>query len=242
MKSAVDESQYSLPGLVPCASPEDADGEDLLTLTPERLEHLKKKKPSLLGLTCGRSECEKGLHSFRPKRLDLGKIGMEPCNSCGIEIVPVGASLPRDLARFESTIALLDREWIRHFFLRAPVTPRIERFALGLGKEGILAKATEHLARKKMLEFMPALDYNQTKMLDGTIIHWARHALACCCRRCMAYWHGIPLNSKLSNQDIYYFQQLIGCYVERKLPSLSVTGQHHLTNLSRPEARLKKAS
>ncbi len=117
MKSAADDSQYSLPGLVSSGPAEDDNNVDLLTLTPERLEHLKKKRPSLLGLTCGRSECERGLHSFRPKRMDLGRVGMEPCNSCGIEIVPMGTALPRDLGQFEAVLALLDCEWIRHFFL-----------------------------------------------------------------------------------------------------------------------------
>ena len=242
MKSAADDSQYSLPGLVSSGPAEDDNNVDLLTLTPERLEHLKKKRPSLLGLTCGRSECERGLHSFRPKRMDLGRVGMEPCNSCGIEIVPMGTALPRDLGQFEAVLALLDCEWIRHFFLQAPVTPRIEKFAVGLGKEGILAKAEEHLAQKKMIEYMPALDFNQTKMLDGTIVHWARHALACCCRRCMAYWHGVPLHSKLTDQDIHYFQQLIGRYVDRKLPSLSDRGTKHSITQDTDKPGLQKAS
>jgi hypothetical protein len=241
MKSAVDEPQYSLPGFSPHVGPDNC-GEDLLTLTPERLEHLKKKKPSMLGLTCGRSECEKGLHSFRPKKIDTRKVGIEPCNSCGIEIMPAGTTLPRDLAQFDSTIALLNQEWIRHFFLEVPVTPRIERFALGLGKDGLIGKAAEHLAQKKMLVYMPALDYNQTKMLDGTIVHWARHALACCCRRCMAYWHGVPLTSQLSAEDICYFQQLIGLYVERKLPAVKGLGPQGSASSTHHDIDLKKAS
>ena len=75
-----------------------------------------------------------------------------------------------------------------------------------------------------MLYFAGQVDFHQTAMPRGTIVHWARHATACCCRRCMAYWHIVPL-THLVRSDIGYFGQLITLYIKHRLPDLGVKGK-----------------
>jgi hypothetical protein len=120
---------------------------------------------------------------------------------------------------------LLKKEWIRHFFFHVPLTPRIERYARKHGSTGLAIVARRQLSQNKMLRFIESLDFNQTQMLKGTIVHWARHAVACCCRRCMAYWHNVPLAAELSAADIDYFVTLIMFYVKDRIPDLQSSGE-----------------
>ena len=124
----------------------------------------------------------------------------------------------RDLSEVELKFNFLNTEWIRHFFFNLPIPPRVERFAESKGLAGLEQVAQDQLTAAKMLEFNRKFDWNQTKMLDGTIVHWARHAVGCCCRRCLAYWHGVPLNATLAGSDIDYFRQLIMAFVKLRLP------------------------
>ena len=84
------------------------------------------------------------------------------------------------------------------------------------------------IQKKKMLKYMPALDFNQTAMLDGTIVHWARHATASCCRACMKYWHGVPLDQELTAEDVKYFRDLGMRYILLRIPDLqpAAVGAH----------------
>jgi hypothetical protein len=120
---------------------------------------------------------------------------------------------------------LLKNEWIRHFFFHVPLTPRIEAYARRRGLMGLVDIARKHLSQNKMLHFDKRYDATQTKMLDGTIVHWARHAVACCCRRCMAYWHDVPMTATLSTADIDYFGQLIMLYIQHRMPELGYEGK-----------------
>jgi hypothetical protein len=115
---------------------------------------------------------------------------------------------------------MLKVEWIRHFFFHVPITPRIKGHAQTLGLDGLATLAEHQLMQGKMLQFNPDWDFNQTKMLDGNIVHWARHAVACCCRKCMAYWHNVPTSARLSAQDVEYFKQLIILYIRQRIPDL----------------------
>jgi hypothetical protein len=206
-------TQLELPGIFR----ETETIDSVSDLTADDVERLKKKRPKALGIVCRRSDCERNLHCF-----DTGdtKYARGSCRSCGTNLIDWPAVRVRGLANVEMKFNFFDKEWIRHFFFHVPITPRIETYARKHGFDGLAQVTESQLEQPKMLRFMPALDYNQTAMLDGTIVHWGRHATACCCRACMRYWHDVPLDYELIREDIEYFKQLVIRYVQFRVPDL----------------------
>jgi hypothetical protein len=217
MKDRSESSQQLRFSQMPSRSEDYVDS--VLNMSADDVERLRAFRPKKLGIVCGRSECKEQLHSFRrpPSKASLPP---GPCQACGVEIVPWNLMHTRDLADVSSKMDFLGTEWIRHFFFNLPITPRIEQFAGTRGLAGLESLAHDQLTQSKMLNFNPDWDWNQTKMLDGNIVHWARHAMGCCCRRCLAYWHNVPLGATLSASDVDYFRSLLMVYVNSRVPSL----------------------
>jgi hypothetical protein len=210
--------QFVLPG-IPDSSVSPDYVNSVLEMTPEDVERLRKIRPKKLGIVCRRSQCKEDLHCFRPPDRDL-ESAPGPCRTCGAVLVDWNEMWIKELRDAPHKFELLKSEWIRHFFFHVPITPRIETYARKHGVDGLAAVAEKQLTQGKMLRFDPNWDWHQTKMLDGNIVHWARHAVACCCRRCMAYWHNIPVSTALSASDVAYFKQLVVLYIRHRMPDL----------------------
>jgi hypothetical protein len=235
----VDLAQYRIP------DSEDADFApitDVRLLTPKLIDQyvLRKIRPKTLNLTCGRSECDSELHTFRPLGIDLTATGVVPCTKCGTELTGWNPTKLK-YAEPDMLFAMLQREWIRHFFFHLPLTDRVTKFAYKNGRQGLAEIAGNQLRTGRMIGYSPRWDAQQTAMLRGTIVHWARHAVACCCRRCIAYWHGIPMSAELSEGDVLYFQQLIVRYIDMRLPELQERPMKKGATASRPQL-LRKVS
>jgi hypothetical protein len=212
--------------------------EKVFDLTPEGVERRKKKKMSTLGIRCGRSDCKSNLHCFsdrssaRIRRRSEPRISGGKCRDCGRALVDWNMVHVRDLRTVSAKFECFQTEWIRHFFFHVPITERVDRYARKHGLVG-LAKIFEHqLTEEKMLRYIPALDYNQTKMLDGTIVHWARHATASCCRACMKYWHDIPLDRRLTAGDISYLRDLAMRFIRLRMPTLEPASKTYTADVS----------
>jgi hypothetical protein len=200
--------------------------QDVLDLTATDVERLKHKKPKTLGIVCGRTDCERDLHCFRPEHIHAA----DPpgtCKDCGVELINWNQMHAREPFNASQKFELLKKEWIRHFFFHVPLTPRIESYARRHGVSGLADVARRQLGKGTMLNFNQAFDARQTSMLKGTIVHWARHATACCCRACMAYWHNVPLTAELSPADLDYFGDLVVLYVNDRMPNLAAEGEKH---------------
>jgi len=224
MRSHTDRSaQIEIPGMAEFSGRRERI-DSVFDLTSEEVERLKRTKPKTLGIVCGRSECKSDLHCYLPERRgDPCSLGS--CQHCGEELVDGDKMRTRwsgvpALAKFD----LLKKEWIRHFFFHLPLTPRIEAYACKHGLSGLGDIARKQLNKGTMLQFVASQDFRQTTMLKGTIVHWGRHAVACCCRRCMAYWHNVPLEAELTTSDIDYFGELIMLYVKHRIPDLANEG------------------
>jgi len=195
--------------------------ESVFDLSEDRVEKLKRIKPKALGIRCRRTDCDKALHCFDAVKVKP-KFPKGKCQECGKELVKWDEAWLRDIRDTDQKFAFFETEWIRHFFFHVPITNRIRKYAQTHGLEELGRILEKQLRNKKMLRYIPALDSTQTKMLDGTIVHWARHAVACCCRRCMSYWHNIPLEQELTDADINYFRALVLKFISKRIPELSL--------------------
>jgi len=192
-----------------------------LPLSGEEVERLKHHRPSLLGIKCRRTNCKEDLHCFDPKRderiQDVQVDEENRCIDCGLKL-NIRKLHRRDIGDVETTIMALEREWIRHFFWHVGLSDRVLRYARRLGAKRI-RKILHHRIRKRLGTYNP-FQRKQTPMLKGTIIDYAWHATAVCCRECMEYWHGIPHDAELTCEQIDYMTDLVMKYVSVRIPDL----------------------
>jgi len=196
-------------------------GEVDLPLSGEEVERLKHHRPSVLGIKCRRTNCKKDLHCFDPKRhKPLQEVEVDEenrCIDCGLKL-NMKKLHSRDIGDAEATIEALQREWIRHFFWHVGLSDRVLRYARRLGTKRIRAVLHDRIS-KRLGTYNP-FQRKQTPMLKGTIIDYAWHATAVCCRECMEYWHGIPHDAQLTNDHVDYMTELVMKYVSVRIPDL----------------------
>lgn len=172
--------------------------------------------PMLSEITCP------GGHLFRPKK-DEPPAG---CLVCGIELVDWARLWVRDAADWAYTFSLLRLESIRQEFWNTEIDA--EALASCPTSSELLAQ----LARRRLQQSVskvygtgsdarPYRDGYQTPK-QGNILYYAQHSLACCCRRCMRYWHGMPYGRPLDDQELDYFAALITHYVDERLGGLGL--------------------
>jgi len=238
-EKSITSGQLNLPGVV------EAEGTDRIAsvfdLTPEEVERLKGVKPKLLGLRCGRTNCAEGLHCFDRSRV-RPHYKQGACQQCGAELIDWGQVWSRESRDIEKKFEFFQNEWIRHFFFHVPITGRIEKYARRFGQVGLAEVLEKQLRQNKMLRYIPALDGRQTKMLDGTIVHWARHAVGCCCRGCMSYWHNIPLDHELTGSDIAYLKGLALKFIVKRMPDLASEAVRKLPRAAMLSDRTSRAN
>jgi len=175
-----------------------------------------------LAIRCTHSECESDLHCFKQTRkMVASQIG--ECRSCGARLVDWDRVQQRDLADVDFTFQSLKYEWIRHHYWHMPIDEVAERHARRKGRVGMRI-AAERRVRQSVGPEEPFRDGVQTPK-QGNLLYYSQHALACCCRSCMEYWHGIPKGRPLSDEEIGYFVELIVRYVDDRLPTLSEIGE-----------------
>lgn len=59
-------------------------------------------------------------------------------------------------------------------------------------------------------------DGKQTPM-RGHPVFIAQHATACCCRGCLAKWHGIPAGKALTEAQKQYVVDVLMAWIQREL-------------------------
>ncbi|BAZ03103.1 hypothetical protein NIES37_71160 (plasmid) [Tolypothrix tenuis PCC 7101] len=180
-----------------------------------------------LKISCTSSDCDNGLHCFKnsQKKKVADQIGQ--CHSCGADLVDWSRVQKRDLSDVNYTFAALKRELIRHYFWHVEISQKAINHARRKGKSG-MRDAVEKRIRKSVGSAEPAYDGRQTPGADSdkaNAIHYAQHATACCCRKCIEYWHNIPLGRELTEEEIGYFSDLVMLYINERLPFLTENGE-----------------
>ena len=177
-----------------------------------------------LKISCTNTDCENDLHCFRRSKRD--KKAQTPagaCQSCGEQSIDWARIHQRDISDIDHTVSSLKREWIRNHFWEEPLTERAVNYAL--------RKGTIKLRQAVRTRLVQAVGSSSSELYrDGTQtptknvvnpIHAAQHAMGVCCRKCMEYWHAVPSDRSLTEQELDYFEQLLNHFLHVRVPDLS---------------------
>lgn len=188
-----------------------------------------------LKITCTSTQCGNNLHCFKQKGKIMDQNLSGRCRSCGISLVDWQRLHLLDVGDINYTFNALKHELIRHHFWHIEIDQKAINHALRKGKTK-LRQAAEHRIRRSVGDAEPIFDGRQTPK-SGNSIFYAQHATATCCRKCIEYWHGIPLGQELTEDQIQYFAKLVMLYIEDRLPQLKEEGIHVPKISSRKEKK-----
>jgi hypothetical protein len=178
-----------------------------------------------LKISCTSTDCDNGLHCFKQSRKKKVADQFGQCRSCGADLVDWSRIQKRCLSDVTYTFDALKHELIRHHFWHVEIDQRAINHARRKGKSGMRI-AIENRLRKSVGSAEPSRDGRQTpKENSGNSIYYAQHATACCCRKCMEYWHNIPIGRELTDAEIEYFTDLVMLYINERLPFLTENGE-----------------
>lgn len=171
-----------------------------------------------LDITCTSTDCDNNLHCFRSTKKLLDQNLAGKCRTCHADLIDWKRVQQQDFSDAKNTIQMLQLEYIRHHFWHVQIDERAVNYARRKGSIALHA-SVEHRIRKAV-GTKRAFDGRQTSM-TGNPIHYAQHATACCCRKCIAEWHGIPPDQPLTDEQVLYFTELCKLYLSQRLPQLA---------------------
>lgn len=175
-----------------------------------------------LNITCTSTACESNLHCFRmtKKLLATGPSGR--CRKCGVELIDWSRVHKRSLEDVNYTFEALRYEFIRHHFWHIALTERAVNYAKRKGRALLRVAAEKQIRTLVGSEKHPreGIQTPRENSEKANAIHFAQHATASCCRRCIAEWHGIPESRALSEGEIVYLTELAMLYVNARVPNL----------------------
>lgn len=123
---------------------------------------------------------------------------------------PASEALPAD--DLAPLFARLARSAFRsRFRLRTAERTYIEQKGLAT-----LRRHAEEFVRTRLAPALPPNDGRQTPM-RGHPVFIAQHATGCCCRGCLAKWHGIPAGRSLTEAEQHYVVRVLLTWISRQL-------------------------
>jgi hypothetical protein len=175
------------------------------------------QKPKPLQISCSTADCENGLHCFRKTTKDKA-FDEGVCQKCGVDLIDWNRVHRRDSTDAAHTFQALKHEFIRHEFFHRALDQKAVNYALRKGRPKLL-EVVRHRIESALAPAHPFRDGTQTAF-EGNPIFYAQHATACCCRKCLEYWHNIPVGRDLTPAEIDYCAELIRLYLEQRMPDL----------------------
>lgn len=145
------------------------------------------------------------------------------CRHCGVELVDWARVHQRDLSDADHTFDSLRKEFIRHHFWHEDIDQKAVDHARRKGKLGLKVAALRRL-ESSIGSAAPYRDGYQTPYTSN-ILYYAQHAVGCCCRTCLEYWHKIPCGQALTGDELAYLTELVMLYVNERMPSLTEDGE-----------------
>lgn len=178
-----------------------------------------------LKIKCTSTDCDNGLHCFKQNRKKKVASPVGQCRSCGTDLVDWSRVQKCDLSDVNYTFYALKHELIRHHFWHVEIDQKAINHARRKGKSGMRVAAQNRIHKSVGSAQHPREGRQTPKENSGNAIFYAQHATACCCRKCIEYWHNIPLGRELTEQEIGYFTDLVMLYIEERLPILTEHGE-----------------
>lgn len=80
----------------------------------------------------------------------------------------------------------------------------------------VIRRHAEDFVRRRLAPATPPNDGRQTPM-RGHPVFMAQHATGCCCRGCLAKWHGIPAGRELTAGEQGYVVAVIMEWIRRQV-------------------------
>lgn len=194
------------------------------------------KKPEESRLSCKAVECNSGRHSYSPapkraadRRKLLESVGMETssaiatphandrCWACGDESIDWNRTRARNPESIDETLNFLRKEFIRDVYWQRPFDDVARQAAFTAGYERVRAQVTHRLATTIKKPRRSRFDDIITPWEGHSVIHYAQHATATCCRRCFEQWYGVPAESReLTDEELRFAELLILEYLARR--------------------------
>jgi hypothetical protein len=187
---------------------------------------MKKLALEPLKVTCTSSDCNNNLHCFSATKEMVKSDAVGACRSCGAKLVDWERVHDKDLTDARYTFDALKFEMIRHHFWHVTIDPKAVNYARRKGLSGLRSAVRARL-RTSIGPANNPYDGRQTPMEgSGNPIHYAQHATASCCRKCVEYWHAIPKGRTLTDDEIDYLAELAMRFIEERIPNLTQNGEH----------------
>jgi ribosomal protein L34E len=173
-------------------------------------------------ISCTMTMCDANLHCFRLTKQMAKTLSPGSCRECGLALVSLERTAARDLDDIDATFAALQRECIRHYFWHVPFGQTAMDYALRKGRRQLEA-CIEPRIRSRVGRAQHPAEGRQTPVdrTRANALDFAQHAVAACCRKCAAYWHGIPEGRPLTDEEVGYLSELVRRYLLARLPDLS---------------------
>ena len=214
----------------------------------------KKRERPNLGMTCTSTDCENDQHYFGTQKKGKCKTSVaehsqsntiieegtqynisEPlsehkrgcCCRCGVSRVNWLRLHSRNIQDVDYTVASLKYGCWQHSWLCKDIDLKAVNHARRKGFAGMQMAAEQKIRKsvcKAVLPGEPTFDGRQTP-LRGNALYYAQHAMACCCRKCIELWHGIPQDRDLTDDEMIYFSNLIMVFIRERLPYLTEFGE-----------------
>ena len=174
---------------------------------------------SPLNISCGTTKCEEGLHCFRMTKGQEKKWGATGvCKECGVKLIEWDRIRKKNSRDAQFIFKSLKNELIRHVFWHMPIKEKDVEKAIQVGATAVLQEARKRM--KDTIGIKNPYRHGITPY-QGNVIHYAQHATATCCRRCMEYWYDIPAKDRiLTEEEIDFSTSLITLYLQERVPEL----------------------
>ncbi len=192
-------------------------------------QKVKPEKPinelTLLDVKCTTTRCDDNFHCFKTSQKMIKKFGTKGvCRDCGENHVDWNRVHKNDIADSGYTFDKMKIELLRNICWSMPLDEETVQLAKHRGKKNLREKAKKTLIQKVSKDKNFREGY-QTPKTGNEIIHFAQHATGTCCRKCMEYWHNIPMGTNLTEPQLDYATELIMLYIEQRIDNLPEDGE-----------------
>lgn len=174
-------------------------------------------------------DCKKNIHVFPSSKLKNAP-AYPACIYCGETAIEWDITRQRNLNNIEFLTSELHKCKERNKAWNLEVDLKAKNHALRKGRLEF-----KDYAKKRLVQMIgrvydlggplkrPYRDGFQTPF-SGNMVYYAQHATACCCRPCVARWHGIPQGADLTDDELNYLAEVVMVYINYKLPELRDEG------------------